>query len=99
MIVLEIVVIAVLVALVAWLLLGARGRVEPADAWRVITRTKEDGTLVVAISGSGGERVVRELAPGLEGPELTAELRLAREEADAQVAELNRVSGQLGPGR
>ena len=57
----------------------------------MVTRTKEDGTLVVAVgSQGGGERVVRELPPALEGAELTSELRLAREEAQLQADELNR---------
>ena len=88
MIVLEILVVLALVALALYVLLGRRP-VQPA--WRVATRTKEDGTLVVAVaSRDGGERVVRELPPALEGAELTSELRLAREEAQLQADELNR---------
>ena len=67
------------------------GRRPPAPEWRVITRTREDGTLVVAVgSKAGGERVVRELPPGLDGVELASELRLAKEEAQLQAEELNR---------
>ena len=80
------------VALLAWAVMGfqARRSVEQAR-WRVVTRTAEDGTLRVAIQGpGGGERLVKELPPGLEGPELTSELRLAREEAHLQAEELNR---------
>ena len=69
-----------------------RRRVEESR-WRVVTRTGEDGALRVLVRGpDGGERVVKELPPGLEGAELTAELRLAREEAFLQAEELNRPS-------
>jgi hypothetical protein len=88
MIVLEVLVVLALLALALYVLLG-RGAKEPE--WRVLTRTKEDGTLVVAVgSKRGGERVVKELPPALEGAELTSELRLAREEAQLQAEELNR---------
>lgn len=80
-----------LAALAVWYVLASRSarRLE-AGGWRVITRTREDGTYIVAVRGEGGERVVRELPPALEGAELTAELRLAREEAQLQADELNR---------
>ncbi len=88
MIVVELLVVLALLALAVWVLLGRR---PPAPEWRVLTRTKEDGTLVVAVgSRTGGERVVRELPPGLEGAELASELRLAKEEAQLQADELNR---------
>ena len=76
-----------LIAFAVWLLLSRR---RPAPPWEVATRTRSDGTYVVLVRGPGGERVVRELPPALEGAELTAELRLAREEAQAQADELNR---------
>ena len=94
----EILVVLLLVALAIWLLLRPRPDARTGE-WEVSTRTREDGTLVVGVRGPGGERVVRELPPALEGPELTAELRLAREEAEAQVAELNRGPARLGGGR
>ena len=86
----ELVVLA-LVALAIWFVLSrAAGR--PAQRWRAVTHTRQDGTYVVGVQGPGGERVVRELPPGLEGYELQSELRLAREEAEAQAAELNRAA-------
>lgn len=87
-------VVLALVVFAVWLVLTSRARrteVTP-PGWEVATRTREDGTYVVAVRGAEGERVVRELPPALEGPELTAELRLAREEAQAQADELNRSS-------
>ena len=88
MIVIEILVVLALLALALYVLLGRR---PPAADWQVVTRTREDGTLVVAVaSRRGGERVVRELPPALEGAELTSELRLAKEEAQLQADELNR---------
>ena len=62
-----------------------------AQRWRVETKTAPDGSLRVVVAGpDGGERLVKELPAGLEGPELTSELRLAREEAFMQAEELNR---------
>lgn len=93
-VVVELLVVA-LVALALWLVLTSvsrRREVAAPPAWQVITRTRDDGTYVVAVHGELGERIVRELPPALEGPELTAELRLAREEAQAQADELNRSS-------
>lgn len=94
MIVIELLVVIALLALVAWIVLGMQGRrVAEAERWRVVTKTASDGTLRVVLEGPGeGERVVRELPPALEGPELTSELRLAREEAALQAEELNRRS-------
>lgn len=92
MIALEIVVIFVLLAGAIYVVLGRRAA--PAAVWKVITRTEHDGTLVVALRGpEGGERVVKELPPALSGPDLTSELRLAREEAQFQADELNRGLG------
>ncbi|HEX2084566.1 MAG TPA: hypothetical protein VHF89_02710 [Solirubrobacteraceae bacterium] len=92
MILLELLLVLVALALIAWAVLGVRtGRRARAARWRVVTKTAADGTLRVVIEGpGGGERVVKELPPGLEGPELTSELRLAREEAFMQAQELNR---------
>ncbi|HEX8084969.1 MAG TPA: hypothetical protein VF529_11825 [Solirubrobacteraceae bacterium] len=92
MILLEALVILAAVALIVWLVLGAQARRgQEAARWRVATKTAADGTLRVVIEGpGGGERVVKELPPGLEGAELTSELRLAREEAFIQAEELNR---------
>ena len=92
MILIEVLVLLVVAALVAWIVLSRSARRQVGAArWRVVTRTADDGTLRVAVeSPEGGRRVVRELPPALEGPELTAELRLAREEAQLQADELNR---------
>ncbi|HEV2812770.1 MAG TPA: hypothetical protein VGW10_05900 [Solirubrobacteraceae bacterium] len=89
--VLLLVVLAVL-AFVAYMVFSAyaRSRAEAAR-WRVATKTASDGSLRVVLEGpDGGERLVKELPASLEGPELTGELRLAREEAFMQAEELNR---------
>ena len=94
MIALEALVVAALLGLAIYVLLGRRSGQPQLPEWSVVTRTQEDGTLVVALRApEGGERVIRELPPGLSGPELTSELRLAREEAAFQAAELNRAPG------
>ena len=92
MIVLEALVVAALLGLAIYVLLGRREQAQLPE-WSVVTRTKEDGSLVVALRGPGGERVIRELPAELSGPDLTSELRLAREEAAFQAAELNRAPG------
>jgi hypothetical protein len=92
MILVEVVLVLAVLGLIVWWVLGAqaRGRVQAAR-WRVVTKTAADGSLRVVLEGPGeGERLVKELPPGLEGPELTSELRLAREEAFLQAEELNR---------
>ncbi|MBI5106146.1 MAG: hypothetical protein HZB46_14395, partial [Solirubrobacterales bacterium] len=64
----------------------AAGRREQGVRWRVDTRTRPDGTLVVAVRrGATDERIVRELPPGMDPAELAAELRLAREDAELAV--------------
>jgi hypothetical protein len=75
------------VALTAWL--GARAKRH--GRWRVETATRPGGALVVLLVRSGSEhaRTVRELPPGTDSIELASELRLAREEAALQAAELN----------
>ena len=92
MIVLELLVVGLLLAAAIYVLLGRRDTSPPA--WRVITRTEHDGTLLVALKGpdGDGERIVKELPPALSGAELTSELRLAREEAQLQADELNQAS-------
>ena len=92
MIVIELLVVLAALALIAYLVLSAQARSRAEAArWRVVTRTASDGTLRVVLEGpEGGERVVKELPPALDGPELTSELRLAREEAHMQAEELNR---------
>ena len=91
MIVLDVLIILAAIAFIVYVVWGAteRRRVDAAR-WRVVTKTASDGSLRVLVEGPGGERLVKELPPGLEGPELTAELRLAREEAALQADELNR---------
>ena len=91
MVVIEILVIlAVLAFLVYWVWGAADRRRIDETRWRVVTKTASDGSLRVLVEGPGGERLVKELPPGLDGAELTAELRLAREEAALQADELNR---------
>jgi hypothetical protein len=59
--------------------------------WRVDTRTRQDGTLVVALRrGTTDERVLRELPPGMDPVDLATELQLAREEGELALRELNR---------
>lgn len=88
MITLALLVVLALLALAAYVLLRRRAA-EPE--WTVERRAREDGTLVVSVaSRRGGERVVRELPPTLEGAELASELRLGWEEAQLQADELNR---------
>jgi hypothetical protein len=85
-------IVLALIALAIYLVLTAMTRAREVP-WKVITHTREDGTYVVAVRSEGGERVVRELPPALEGYDLASELRLAREEAQAQADELNRSAG------
>ena len=82
------------VALTAWL--GARAKRQ--GRWRVETVTRPGGALAVLLVRSGSEhaRTVRELAPDMDSIELASELRLAREEAELQAAELNRSAAQAG---
>jgi hypothetical protein len=88
--------LVILAAIVAFVVVFARAamatrRGEPRRAWRVDTRTRPDGTLVVALRRDpDDERVVRELPPGLDATELAAELQLAREDAELALRELNR---------
>jgi len=86
--VLQVLLVLGLLALAAYVLL--RGRTAEPE-WSVQRRTRDDGTLVIAVaSRRGDERVARELPPTLEGAELVSELRLACEEAQMQADELNR---------
>lgn len=75
------------VVLRAWQLDRARSR----DRWRVETVAKPDGALAVLLVRAGAEhaRTIRELPPGINSIELASELRLAREDAEMQAAELN----------
>jgi hypothetical protein len=77
---------------IAWLAGTAlQRRQAAARRWRVDTRTRADGTIVVALRRDpGDERVVRELPPDLDATELAAELQLAREDAELALRELNR---------
>jgi hypothetical protein len=80
---------AAFVVVMARALMGER-RVA-ARRWRVDTRTRPDGTLVVALRRDpDDERVVRELPPDMDPAELAAELQLAREDAQLALRELNR---------
>ncbi len=74
----------------AWL--GARARGE--GPWRVETVTRPGGALAVLLVRAGSEhvRTVCELPAGMDSIELASELRLAREDAELQAAELNRAS-------
>ncbi len=81
-------VVALLLASV-WLIVEAR-RTAAAERWRVQIDTAADGALEVAVvSDRGGRRVVRSLPASAEGVDLTADLRLAREDAESLAAELN----------
>lgn len=75
------------VALTAWLGERAKRR----GRWRVETVTRPGGALAVVLVRSGSEqaRTVRELPPDMDSIEFVSELRLAREEAELQAAELN----------
>jgi len=89
----EVVVVLMVLGIAGALLISALGRRRPAGkpAWRVHTRTRGDGTLVVAIRRADtDERVVRELPPGLDGVELASELQLAKDDAALAADELNR---------
>ena len=89
--VVELLLLAGLAFAVYLVLTGMARRNAAAQRWRVETKTSPDGSLRVVLEGpDGGERLVKELPAGLEGPELTSELRLAREEAFMQAEELNR---------
>lgn len=74
-------------ALTAWLGESARRH----GRWRVETVTRPGGALAVLLVRTGSEhaRTVRELPPDMDSIELASELRLAREEAELQAAELN----------
>jgi len=76
------------VLLTAWL--GARAQRE--GPWRVETVTRPGGALAVLLVRAGSEhvRTVCELPAGMDSIELASELRLAREDAELQAAELNR---------
>jgi hypothetical protein len=94
--VLLLLVVLALLALAIYLVLQTLSRArDERRPWRVQTRTRADGTLVVSVQrGEEPERVVRELPPALDGPELASELRLAREDAALQAEELNRRMGR-----
>ena len=81
-----------LLACALFLYVSAHARRHEQKEWYVTSSTRQDGTMLVGIRGPDGDRLVRELSPLLEGPELKAELRRAREEAAAQADELNRAS-------
>lgn len=91
----EVVVVLMVLGIAGALLISALGRRRPSGgpAWRVHTRTRGDGTLVVAIrraNADGEERVVRELPPGIDGVERASELQLAKDDAALAADELNR---------
>jgi hypothetical protein len=88
----ELVVLLAVVGFVVVLAGAVAARLRPQPPrWRVDTRVLPDGTLrVVVCRGPDEERLVRELASGLDPTELAAELRLAREDAELIAGELNR---------
>lgn len=85
------------VVLTAWL--GARA--QRLGRWRVETVTRPGGGLAVLLVRAGSEhaRTVRELPPDMVSVELMSELRLAREDAELQAAELNRFDVRKGARR
>ncbi len=82
------------VLLIAWQVDRGQSR----DRWRVETVAKPDGALAVLVVRVGSEhaRTIRELPPGINWIELASELRLAREDAEMQAAELNDDFGLTG---
>jgi hypothetical protein len=88
----ELAVVAGAVGLVVVLVRAAlAGRRQEERRWRLDTRTRADGTLVVALRRApGDERIVRELPPGMDPIDLASELQLAREEGELALRELNR---------
>jgi hypothetical protein len=56
----------------------------------VVTRTIEDGTRQVVLTGPGNERVMKELPASLDGLQLEMELLDARSKAFAEALRLNR---------
>ena len=76
------------VLLAAWL----GNRAQRPQRWRVETVTRPGGAIAVLLVREGSEhaRSVRELPAGIDSIELASELRLAREDAELQAAELNR---------
>lgn len=88
----EVVVVLAVLGIATALLTSAMGRRTPRGEapWRVHTRTREDGTTVVAIRREDTrERVVRELPPGIPAAELASELQLAKDDAALAADELN----------
>ena len=77
--------------LIAWLVVRAvvRRRAH-ARRWQVVTRTLQDGRrLVVLLSPTGAERVIRELPAALDGAALESALRDARSLAFGEALRLN----------
>jgi hypothetical protein len=77
--------------LVAWLVVRAVVRRRAyARRWQVVTRTLEDGRrLVVLVSPTGAERVIREVAAAVDGAALESALRDARSLAFGEALRLN----------
>ena len=85
--------------LVAWLVIRAvvRRRAE-AHRWQVVTRTLDDGRrLVVLVSPTGAERVIRELPAALRGADLESALRDARSRAFGEALRLNEPAAGRAP--
>ena len=76
------------VLLAAWL----GDRPQRPSRWRVETVTRPGGAIAVLLVREGSEhaRTVREMPADIDSIELASELRLAREDAELQAAELNR---------
>jgi len=76
------------VLLAAWL----GDRPQRPGRWRVETVTRPGGAIAVllVLEGSEHARTVREMPADIDSIELASELRLAREDAELQAAELNR---------
>lgn len=85
------VIAALIVATIYLLLDSVRRRREVRAPWKVDTHNRPDGTTVVGLRRSGsGERVVKELPPGMDPIDFESELRIALEDAESHARTLNR---------
>ena len=89
--VLLVVIAAVIVLTVLYVVDLARKRSAGRAPWKVDTFNRADGTTVVALRREGsGERVIKELPPGMDPVEFESEVRIALEDAESHAKTLNR---------